>query len=202
MSLGVVPKNIAWVYSDLYPWWPVEDPAGGEDVGTATAYPVETGWVGTHDLYWAHRRLIGLLQIDSTPFGTQGSGIYVGTDRGTSARALIRPTESEIPIAHKGDPEGFTGVFSEFTIYPDSLIYPDTNQHYLHQVFSGVLLDYSGSDGFSTDQSGNHVGYVTIVANEGNQSVYRYPIYTHGPNELIRELNLIITRRLWLREEL
>lgn len=215
----------AWIYKGMYPWVPTEavpySTSEGVNpiVGEGTAYPAETGWAPTHDLYFQPKNLILNMQWAYTTTeggdGSIGSKGVVGPPRCNRGRELLTLKSGQVDLffPEPGEedlvPSGFE-VSGSFNMEPDSRFIED--RHYLRISFGGYLKALSSIDHFTTDRQfppivpnsdALRVGYLELVANPGRQqSIYLIPIWRYGPNELIRSVNAQITRRQWLPEEL
>lgn len=176
-----------WISLFPYPWNPQLVPAP-EYVGIGTAFPVETGWVGTHSLYWQPRRLTlsGSITWDA---GVINLNEELGDVRCELARQLNLPKIAEVG-AGEDDGEGTSWNVS-YTRFPESLYLPGL--HWLKQILGGGFQILSGQDSITTSNTGRAVGQVTVIANPGNSGVLRswsIPVYALGPDVLVSAVNL------------
>jgi hypothetical protein len=194
-----LPK-LAWVFDGLYPWFPQE----GSQVGPGTNFPVETGWVPSADLYWSPKLLV-MNVAGAFVGGGSVTNTEAGFPRCDRAIQLLLKKPAEVHF-NKGDFFSESGDFIDatYTLSPESRFVE--NRHFLKQICSGFFERGSSRDHFSSFAPGalesEFVGYCEVVANSGVQSVFLIPLYRSGPNELIQELQIQITRQAWTSEEL
>lgn len=184
-----------WLFAQVFPWEPEDNP----DVGTGTGYPVETGWVPSHDLYWQPRLLIIHYEW-SLISGESGSSQAIGGQRCPYAFDLTTPTPASVSGGETFHGGG-DSISCGYTLFPDSRRVG--NRHWIHQVCAGSAQVASGTDQFSSDRGeGGFLGFCTVVANPGRPLVYLIPLFRYGPEELLASMNVQITRVTWRPEEL
>jgi hypothetical protein len=172
--------------------------------GDRTPYPVRTGLVLTHDLYWRSKRLIitGGITVSNDADSTGIELAGVGEDRGEKPEDLIEPVGGFVPATgfdNSGLEIAIGTVDFNFFAVTRALVH-DYREQYLNQMISGGLSTVGTPDpefdpnvSFSSTESGTEVGRCTCVFGEA----YDFPIFANVSAGYTVEANFTITRVKW-----